>query len=136
MFVKLQSRDWLVIVHGITALFSCIIIGTIVVEFQLNQLTYWLDSVQVFNLSKLSTGSYLATILGTNYEFQAAWQIGTISRGAHVLSLSFGGWDFAVPLSAQFELTALISYGQRFYDSACGTVAVGITWLRQLVAGF
>jgi hypothetical protein len=104
MLVRLEPCEWLLIGRGVFALFACIVAGSIIVEIQLNQLTYWLDFVQVFNLRPVAEGAYLAYVLGTEYYIQAAWQVGTIAMNGRSLDVTLLG--FAVDLPTQVSVDA------------------------------
>lgn len=110
MLVRLEHREWLIIGRGLAILASCIVIGSIVVEIQLNQLTYWQDVVQVFNIRRVAKGAYLAYVLGAEYYLQAAWQIGAISCSSHSLHLSILGLCLNLPTKWEFDPTPVTSY--------------------------
>lgn len=104
MLTRLENSDWIIIGRGVAALLACIIIGSIIVEIQLNKLTYWQDFVQVFNVKQIAEGAYLAYALGSEYYLQAAWQIGSVHNTQHDLHLSLLGLGITLPTKLEFEL--------------------------------
>ena len=116
----MEAREWLVIGRSVAAMFA----GSIIVEIQLNQLTYWLDFVQVFNLRRVSEGAYLAYMLGTEYGLQAVWQIGTISVASHALEVNLFGVSIAIPTQVQIDASAAFDYLQLLWRNGLASAFV------------
>lgn len=112
MLVRLEPREWLMIGRGVLGLFACIVAGSIIVEIQLNQLTYWLDFVQVFNLRRVAEGAYLAYVLGTEYYIKVAWQVGTIAAASRSLDVTLLGFGVNLPTQVSFDASQALEFVQ------------------------
>lgn len=116
MLTRLDNHDWIIIGRGVAALFACIIFGSVIVEIQLNKLTYWQDFVQVFNIKPIAEGAYLGYVLGGEYYLKATWQIGSVNNTYHALHFSLLGFSITFPVKLEFELapvTAMIQNAWR-----------------------
>lgn len=125
MLVRLEYREWLMVGRGIAALFACIVAGSIVVETQLNQLTYWLDFIQVFNLRQVAAGAYQVYILGTEYSFQAAWQVGTIYIDGKWIDVTLLGVGVTIPTQVSIDGSLVLAFVQTTWQQAIEYAFVG-----------
>lgn len=122
MLTRLENRDWIIIGRSLLTLLLCIVFGSIIVEIQLNKLTYWQDFVQVFNIKRVTESAYLGYVLGGEFYLQAAWQIGSISNTQQTLHLSLLGLGITLPTKLEFDpapVTAMLQTAwRRGIDSA------------------
>lgn len=133
MLVRLESGEWRVIGRGLLGLFACVVLGSILVEIQLNELTNWLEFVQVFNFKQVDSGAYLAYIFGGEYFVQVAWRVGTIANTARSLDITLLGIGLSLPTQASFDLHDVASFSQLFYQQGIEEAfrikaSVGYVW--------
>ena len=112
MLVRLESQEWMVVGRGLLVLIGCVIMGSVIVEIQLNQLTCWQEYVQVFNLRRITKGMYLAHIFGYEYYLQAAWQVGTIANSSHAVDVTLLGFRISLPTKMEFDISRAMNFLQ------------------------
>lgn len=131
MLVRLEPREWLVIGRSILALFACIVAGSIIVEIQLNQLTYWQDFVKVFNLMRVTEGAYLAYVLGTEHYIKASWQVGTIAATSKSLDVTLMGVGLNLPTQVSFDASPTFDFAQTTWKQAIEYAYIGKRYLSE-----
>lgn len=116
MLVRLETQEWMVVGRGLLVLTGCIIMGSMIVETQLNQLTYWQEYVQVFNFRRVAEGRYLAHIFGIGYDIQAVWQVGAIANTSHAVEVTLLGFRICLPTMAELDVSRAVQFLQLLWQ--------------------
>lgn len=134
MLIRLEHHEWLMVGRGIAALFVCIVAGSVVVEIQLNQLTYWLDFIQVFNLRQVAEGAYHVYILGVEYYVKAAWQIGTIAAKGTLIDVTLLGFGVTIPTQVSIDGSFLFALTQTAWQQVIEYAFIGKRYCSERLA--
>jgi hypothetical protein len=121
MLLGLASGDALKLGRGLAALLVVIVVGVVVTENQLNNLTERQEFVQALNVRREeSTGVYAAYLLGSSYKFRALYPVARLSNTDNSLAVTAGGKRLTIPTVLYADL------GQTEYWLAL--------WRRQFVS--
>lgn len=115
MLVRLEPSEWTVVRRGLLLLCACVVSGSILVEIQLNQMTYWQDVVRVFNARRVDSGAYLAYLFGEEYYVQAVWPVGTVSNSNRSLEITLLGCGFTLPTKLDIDIHDTVESGSALW---------------------
>lgn len=135
MLVRFEPHEWAVVRRGLLLMCVCVVSGSILVEIQLNQMTYWQDAVRVFNARRADSGAYFAYLFGEEYYVQAVRPIGTISNSSRSLDIKLLNFGFSLPTKLDIDVNDAAESGHRLWRQGVREAfalkqALSDTWLQ------
>jgi len=121
MLLRLASSDALMMGRGLAALLVVILLGVVITENQLNNLTERQEFEQALNVRRdESAGVYAAYFLGNSYKLKALYPVARLSNTDNSLTVTAGKKQLTIPTVLYADL------GQAEYWLAL--------WRRQFVS--
>ncbi|EGO63300.1 hypothetical protein [Acetonema longum] len=103
MFVRLDMRDLNMFGRGIAIFFCVVILGLIVTEMQINNLTHWQESVRVCRVERDVMGRYAAWLLGNYYDVHVSYQMARLTQQDSYLIVDAGGYRIFIPTKVTLD---------------------------------
>jgi len=126
MLLRLGAEDALMLGRGLAALLVVIILGVVITENQLNNLTERQEFEQALNVRRDETaGVYAAYFLGTGFKLRALYPVAGLSNTDTSLTVTAGGKRLTIPTVLYADLGQaeywLVLWRRQFVSEALKT---------------
>ncbi|GBG56386.1 hypothetical protein SPFL3102_00184 [Sporomusaceae bacterium FL31] len=113
MFNNMEHTDLAKIGQGILALVFVVVLGVIVAETQLNNLTHQHEFAQAFYLMRDNTGQYSTYVFGNSLNIKAVYPVAKIDNKEILIMIA--GQHFILPLQIDFDSQKILSVLKTWY---------------------
>jgi len=114
VFNNMEHTDLAKIGQGILALVFVVVLGVIVAETQLNNLTHQHEFAQAFYLMRDNTGQYSTYVFGNSLNIKAVYPVAKIIDNKEIL-IMIAGQHFILPLQIDFDSQKILSVLKTWY---------------------
>lgn len=116
MYNSLKKNDILIIARSLSMLLLAAILGVSIVEKQMNSLTHWHKTIQVFSISRWYNGTYCVCLFGHLYSINGLHIIGSFVNTNDNINFIIGGNEFVIPVKLYFDFNSLFNLLKNAYQ--------------------